>query len=286
MTKVTEDEVRTPVVYISAPGYNNPQRVGVEKIIEVMEGAGYKVALPTVSAEIPPVPEAQACLSALQNADLVVAWLDNLSPEGISVYTVGGIQTELTINLPPQIVEMMQAGALLMQKKGVNFKKKKGRAIVLPHEMNKPPEVPTTIGMNFEKQGGQALCALVGQPMNLSDASTVFELGYAFAARKPVIALALVNPEIGMYLGWTPQTVVSSFEKLGVVAKEYFADAMGPYKKQTEKLAALQKEHGYPLHDAWRARLPKATVSDPMDLSDIIPKEEGDKQDGGGGKPS
>ncbi len=273
------EEVRKPVAYVSAPGYNNPQRVCSEKIITILEDAGYEVSLPTISAEIPEKEEAQACLSALQNADVVIAWLDGLSAEGISIYTVAGVQTKLEITLPPKIIEMMQAGAILMQKQGVNFQKKKGRALVLPHEMNNPPEVPNQIVMDLEKQGAKALCALNGQPMNLPDPSTTFEVGYAFAARKPVIALALIEPEIGMYLGWTPNVVTNSLEGLARVMVKYQPHAVGDYKVQVKKLEEIQGTDGYDLHEAWRERLPKGGGEDPMDMSDIIPKEEGEKKD-------
>lgn len=244
----SQEAVPQPKVYISAPGYNNPQRIGTNKIQTVIEKAGYAPLLPMVSSEIPPVDEAEKCLATLREADLVVVWLDGLTAEGISIFTVAGVQTKVNVNFPPDSIELMQAGALLAQKMGKKIgPQQKNKLIVRPGELDAPPPVPAGMTIDYEPFG-VALCKLEGTPMNLPDVSVIFEAAYAIASGKPTIAVALVDPIIGMYLGWSFDAVVSSFAKLEAVLKDYASVALESIGTRRKRLKELQALHGVDLH--------------------------------------
>lgn len=268
---------RTPSAYISAPGYNAPQRVASEKLNQVIEDAGYKPVLPMVSEEIPEVSEAENCLASLREADLVVAWLDGLTAEGVSVYAVGGIETEAEIHFPQESMELMQAGAVTMAKMG---KTKQKRGIVLPHELNSPPPVPAGMSVNYGRMG-KALCVLLGQPMNFPDISTIVEVTYAFALGKPVIALAMVEPMIGMYLGWTCDVYVDTYAKLRTVLDGYKSTALNPSGgERRKKLTELQKAVGHDPHAQHRKQVAIRKKLAEEAEADILPPVKPEEEDG------
>lgn len=245
------EEAPKPKAYISAPGYNNPQMIGSEKIVQVIRDAGYEPVLPEVTTEIPPREEAERALGQLRDADLVVSWLDGLPEKGVSVYTVGNVQTKVSINFPPEAIEMMQYGAVAMKKMGKGQKKK---GIVLPHEIDSPPPIPMGMDINYEPHG-LALCGLVGRPMNFPDVSVSFEVGYAFATGKPIISLAMVDPIIGMYLGWTSDVVVETFGNLKNALVAFRETALNKSPGERRKmLAQIQETFGLNMLKAAQAR--------------------------------
>lgn len=247
------EQERKPRVYISSPGYNEPQQIGSNKLQAVIEEAGYEPVMPMISAVIPPAEEAQKCLTALRDSDLLVVWLDGLTAPGVSIYTVGNVQTQAEINFPPEAVELMQAGALTMKKMGKGSKQRKG--IILPHELNAPPPVPAGCTVDYG-QIGKALCGLIGKPMNFPDVSIIFETAYAFAAGIPLVVLTILEPEIGMYLGWTGDVYVKSFEAAKHVLVDYFPHALkGSIGEKRKELAAIQKVRGYDPLEVYKKRL-------------------------------
>lgn len=269
---MSEDKARTAKAYISSPGYNAPQQVGTERIKKSIEEAGYLPVLPMVSEEIPPREEAENCLASLRESDLVVAWLDGLTAPGVSIYTVGNVETKIEINFPQESIELMQAGAVMMQKMGKGGKK---RGIILPGDLDRPPPVPAGMNVDYASHG-LALCGLVGKPMNFTDTSINFEIAYAFATGKPIIALAMVNPIIGMYLGWAADTYVDSFAKLDTVLKAYQPVALDPSIGVRRKaLIDLQKSHGLDMMIQYRKRQSAAKkVTEEISVPPEAPKKE------------
>lgn len=246
-----------PVAYVSAPGYNDPQKIVYDKITQVLEEQGFEPFVPMVESEVPPVEEAQKCLAALQNADLVVASLDGLSPQGISLYLVGNVQDQVNLNLPPEIVEDLQIAAIVRKKHGKE-RSNPHKAIITPGEMNSPPPVPTSLTINYGEHG-MALCALLGRPVNYPDISVVFELGYAVSARKPVIGLGLVDPVIGMYLGWAVNAWADTFDSLGNILGAYKEHAKtGNFKDQREALSQINKKLGNDVFGEQRKKIVEA----------------------------
>ena len=249
--------IEKPLAYISAPGFNEPQRTGMKKLLETVQGAGYETYIPTLTRESPPREEVEPHLAALQNSAVVVAWLDGLNDKGVSIFEVTSIEKKLDASLDE---DQMDALALGMERHPKfekvikEIKKQKGlsKKILTPGELQRGVQIKAAdLGLTAPQVDlaaqGRAVVRIKAGPLNFPDASTVFEMGYAFAARKPVFALALADPIIGMYLGWTPSVTCDRFDALGKALEMFKLHDGIPFP---DLMAQIRKEHGVDLLSA------------------------------------
>ncbi len=243
-----------PIAYVSSPGFNESQRTGVKKILETIREAGYEPYIPVLTCESPPQEEVAPHISALQNSAVVVAWLDGLNPKGVSTFEVCAIETKMNAALDPDTLDALVMGLSRhpkYEKKIKALKQRKGldKKILMPGELHKGVEVTAEdLGIkgtevDFAKQG-KRLCKIRQGPLNFPDSSVLFELGYAFATRKPVFALAMADPILGMYAGWTPSVTCDRFSTLGGALKAFRESGGVPFP---DLLASLREKHGVDL---------------------------------------
>jgi nucleoside 2-deoxyribosyltransferase len=231
-------------IYLASPAYNDPQLKVHSEVQDAITAAGAELLNP---ASIPslendgktqrtPQDYVRDRVLMLEKADVVFAVLDQLQMPGHHLFLMRDIQT--AVPFPEDLLQILAVG---MQAMGIaKVQPKKG--IVTADDPNRGMEV---VNLPRGMQIGNGLLGLPvgGGSLNLPDSNTVFEIGYAAAKSKPVIALGLANPITGIMIPISTLVMLTDLERLDIDVKR-LVDAYGKGIDVFEEEAeVLEKEH-------------------------------------------
>jgi nucleoside 2-deoxyribosyltransferase len=222
-------EVRKPRCYIASPFFNPSQIAGVRELEKALESCGYEVYSPCRDGKICPpngsIAERQDAFKEnccqIEAADLVVAWLDWLLQPGLQVRVIGDLADTLPVEFPPQIQQLVQAGAQAM---GISFGASK-KSILLPGEAAQG-EAPK--GLNVVLQQPAALTTIHSPALNVPDSGTVWEVGYAYAQDVPVFSVSLIGQKLNIMLTESVVCHAVSMDELKSNLSKYLPVALEP----------------------------------------------------------
>lgn len=196
-------------VYLSAPAHNDVQQVGIGKLTKSIEAAGFQCIYP--EAKLP----VSTRLDLLKESDLVITWIDGLLPEGLVIAAMTNIQTELKMQFPPDIQNVIDAGWQALGGAPALSQKK---TILLPGEAPSAADSPKSVTIGFGP--GAVTAQMCSPPINLPEGNTLVEAGIAMGLRIPVLAVALGPAAAGDYIVPGEMPMVGSFEALDLALKE------------------------------------------------------------------
>lgn len=203
-----EDDPPKLRAYLSAPAHNEIQQVGIGSIMASIEKAGWECVYP----------DAKGCvatrLDLLKSCDLLITWVDGLLPQGLVIAALTQIQTQLKLDFPPDIQNVIDAGWQALGGAPAASQKK---MILLPGEAPSAKDSPKGMTIGFGPGGVTA--QMCSPPINLPEGNTLVEAGIAKGLGIPVLAVALGPAAAGDYIMPGVLPMVGSFEALDVAFK-------------------------------------------------------------------
>lgn len=219
-------------VFVSVPAFNEAQMAGADKVLEILEKAGIET-LPKVAPD--QEPKLSDRLAAIPLADRVFLWTDGLLPDGVSVRALAGMQNQLEMPFPPQLLDLINKGIAVSGGSGSLAGKK--QAILLPGQVEQQQECPK--GMKVGLPPNMAIATVLSPGLNIPATPVLFEAGYAAALGKPLTALQLGESPGPYFSAEDGVEILKSFDDvetwarrlMGITGEETKGDAVQPVSK-------------------------------------------------------
>lgn len=178
-------------IFVAAPFNNEPQIAGYNQIIQTINASGFE-AVGAVQAE-DAASIRQKRSEEIEESEIVVAWLDGLYPPGEFLYKLFNVNKEsITIPLPENIINMISIG---MQATGqADVRPKEG--LILPGQEDRGIEVANVPRSFTAHSPGGIFGQTRDGVLNLPASQVAYEVGFASALKKPIIAIALASPRL------------------------------------------------------------------------------------------